>query len=149
MQRALLLVDGVALLLGAVYLWIAFGYPLGTMERPGPGLYPIFLGILFVIAAIGSLVTDLVKPAKGELGFPQGKDLGRFLMMLGGGATYVLLLPYAGHLVSAIILVFVALQAMGRTSWLMKICFTVGIALGSYYLFDVFLRVPLPRGIFF
>jgi hypothetical protein len=30
----------------------------------------------------------------------------------------------------------------------MKIGFTIAIALGSYYLFDVLLQVPLPRGIF-
>ena len=118
------------------------------MDQPGPGLYPLFVGTLLVIASIGSIVTDLVKPAQGEMEIPKGKTLGRGLMVLGGSAAYVLLLPYAGHLLSSIVLVFVVLHTMGLTSWPMKIGVTIAIALGSYYLFDILLMVPLPRGIF-
>lgn len=146
MQRALLAVDGAALLLSAIYLWIALGYPRGTMDQPGPGLYPLFVGVLLVVTSIGSIVTDLLKLAQGELEIPKGKDLGRVLTVLGGAAGYVLLLLYAGHLLSSILVVFVVLHAMGLTSWPMKIGFTIGLALGSYYLFDILLKVPLPRG---
>ncbi|MBU2053990.1 MAG: tripartite tricarboxylate transporter TctB family protein [Proteobacteria bacterium] len=148
MQRVLLVVDITALILSLLYLVGAFGYPRGTMDQPGPGLYPIFVGILLVIASIGSIVTDLVKPAQGELEIPKGKDLGRLLIVAGAAAAYVFLLPYAGHLLSAIMLVFIVLHTMGLTSWPMKIGVTIVIALGSYYLFDILLMVPLPRGIF-
>jgi putative tricarboxylic transport membrane protein len=146
MRRTLLSVDISALILSLLYLGGAFGYPRGTMDQPGPGLYPIFVGILLVVASIGSIVTDLVKPAQGELEIPKGKDLGRVLTVLGGGAAYVLLLPYAGHLLSAMLVVFIVLHAMGLSSWPMKIGFTIVLAVGSYYLFDILLMVPLPRG---
>ena len=148
MQRTLLGVDSAALILSLLYLWGALGYPRGTMDQPGPGLYPLFVGTLLVIASIGSILTDLLKPAQGGLDMPTGKNLGRVLIVAGAAAAYVLLLPYAGHLLSAIMLVFVVLHAMGLTSWPMKIGVTIAIALGSYYLFDVLLMVPLPRGIF-
>jgi putative tricarboxylic transport membrane protein len=147
MQRALLGVDIAALVLSFLYLWGALGFPRGTMDQPGPGLYPLFVGTMLVIASIGSIVTDLVKPAQGELEIPKGKALGRVLIVAGAAAAYVLLLPYAGHLLSSIMLVFVVLHAMGMTSWAMKIGVTIAIALGSYYLFDILLMVPLPRGI--
>jgi putative tricarboxylic transport membrane protein len=147
MRRALLTVDGVALLLSVLYLAGALGYPRGTMDQPGPGLYPLFVGVLLVVASLGSVVADLVKPAAGELEIPKGKDLGRVLTVLGGTAAYVLLLPFAGHLLSSVVVVFIVLHAMGLTSWPMKIGFTIGLALGSYYLFDILLKVPLPRGI--
>ena len=146
MQRTLLGVDIAALLLSLLYLWGALDYPRGTMAQPGPGLYPIFVGTLLVIASIGSIVTDLLKPAQGELEIPKGKDLGRVLTVLGGAVAYVLLLPYAGHLLSSMLTIFVVLHAMGLSSWPMKIGFTIVIALGSYYLFDMLLMVPLPRG---
>jgi putative tricarboxylic transport membrane protein len=148
MQRALLGVDISALILSFLYLWGALGFPRGTMDQPGPGLYPLFVGTLLVIASIGSIITDLVKPAQGELEIPKGKNLGRLLVVAGAAAAYVLLLPYAGHLLAAIMLVFVVLHTMGLTSWPMKIGVTIAIALGSYYLFDILLMVPLPRGIF-
>jgi hypothetical protein len=131
MRRALLGVDSAALILSCLYLWGALGFPRGTMEQPGPGLYPLFVGALLVIASIGSIITDLVKPAQGELEIPKGKNLGRLLVVAGAAAAYVLLLPFAGHLLSSIMLVFVVLQAMGLASWPMKIGVTIAIALGS------------------
>jgi len=148
MQRVLLGVDIAALLLSVLYLIGAIGYPRGTMDQPGPGIYTLFVGSLLIIASIGSIVTDLLKPAQDKLVLPKGRGLGRVLIVTGASVTYVLLLPYAGHLLSAIMLVFFVLHTMGLTSWPMKIGFTIAIALGSYYLFDILLMVPLPRGIF-
>ena len=147
MQRALLGVDIAALVLSVLYLAGALDYPMGTMDRPGPGRYPLFVGALLIIASIGSLVTDLLKPAKGELKLPRGSDLGRVVAVIAGTAAYVVLLPYAGHLLASVVTVFVVLQTMGLSSWPFKIGFTVAIALGSYYLFDVILNVPLPKGV--
>jgi len=147
MQRTLLGVNTVALLLSVLYLVGALGYPTGTLDRPGPGLYPLFNGILLIVASIGSLVTNLLRPVEGELHLPKGKDLGRVLAVSAGTIAYVLLLPYAGHLLASMAVVFIVLHTMGLTSWPFKIGFTIAIALSSFYLFDKLLSVPLPRGI--
>jgi putative tricarboxylic transport membrane protein len=147
MRRALLWVDAIALLLGGIFLWEAFNYDRGTLEQPGPGFYPMSVGILLVIASLGSLVTDLLKPAQGKLDLPKGRELWRVLSVTAGTVAYVLLLPYAGHLLSAILVVFIVLHTLGMPSWFMKIGLTIAIALGSYYLFDIVLKVSLPRGI--
>ena len=148
MHRALLGVDLAALLLSLLYLREgAYSYARGTMAQPGPGVYPILVGVLLVIASIGSLTTDLIKPAQGKLNLPKGRNLGRVLIVTAAMAAYVLLLPYAGHLLSSIMVVFVVLHTIGLSSWPMKIGFTIAIGLGSYYLFDILLQVPLPRGI--
>jgi putative tricarboxylic transport membrane protein len=146
MQRTLLSVNFVALILSSLYLWSALDYPRGTMGQPGPGLYPLGVGVFLVIASIGSIVANLLKPDRGKMEIAKGKDLGRMLTVLGAGVTYVLLLPYAGHVLSSILLVFLVLHAMRLRSWPMKIGFTILMALGSYYVFDVLLMVPLPRG---
>lgn len=147
MKRTLLGVDTAALILSLLYLWGALGYSRGTMARPGPGLYPLFVGVLLVSACIGIIVTDLLKPAQGRLEIPKGKDLGRVLAVLGAGAAYVILLPLAGHLVASIVTMFAVMQAMGMRSWPMKIGLTIAMALVFYGLFDILLQVPLPRGI--
>lgn len=96
---------------------------------------------------MGNLVNTLLKPATEKLDLPVGKDLGRVLAVTGGTGAYIILLPYAGHLLASFVMVFVALQAMGLSSWPMKVGFTIAMALGSYYLFDVILMVPLPKGV--
>ncbi len=146
MQRALIGVDIAALVLSILYLIGALGYPMGTMEQPGPGRYPVLVGALLIIASIGSLAHNLWKPATGTLSLPKGRNLVRVLTIIAGTFAYVVLLPYTGHLIAAVVTVFIVLQTMGLSSWLWKIGFTVLIALGSYYLFDVILNVPLPRG---
>ena len=147
MQRALLGVDIAALILSILYLVGALGYSMGTSEQPGPGRYPLMVGALLIIASIGSLISNFLKPAEGELKLPKGKNLGRVLAVIAGSAAYVVLLPYAGHLLASVVTVFVVLQSMGLSSWPAKIGFTIAIALSSYYLFDVILNVPLPKGV--
>ena len=148
MRRALLGTNVVALALGSVYLWMAFGYERGTPSQPGPGFYPQCVGALLVLAALCSLVSDLRRHLEGEWILPKGRELGRLLSVMAGIAGYVALLNFAGHLLSATLLVFVVLHTMGLRSWPVKIGLTVAFALGSYYLFDVLLMVSLPRGIF-
>jgi putative tricarboxylic transport membrane protein len=147
MQRALRGVNITAIILSIIYLIGALGYPMGTAEQPGPGRYPLLVGILLIIASVGNLVNTLLKPATEKLDLPVGKDLGRVLAVTGGTGAYIILLPYAGHLLASFVMVFVALQAMGLSSWPMKVGFTIAMALGSYYLFDVILMVPLPKGV--
>jgi putative tricarboxylic transport membrane protein len=147
MQRTLLGVDIIALLLSILYLMGALAYPMGTLDQPGPGRYPLFVGVLLMLASSGSLVTNLMRPVKGGLDWPKGKELKRVLAITAGTIAYVLFLPYAGHLLASMAVVFVVLHTMGMPSWLTKIGFTIAIALSSYYLFDVVLSVPLPRGI--
>ncbi len=147
MQRALMGVNIIAMVLSILYLIGALGFPMGTPDQPGPGRYPLMVGILLIVASVGNLVNTLLKPTTGKLELPVGKDLGRVLAVTGGTGAYVILLPYAGHLLASFVMIFVALQTMGLSSWKMKVGFTISMALGSYYLFDVILMVPVPRGI--
>ncbi len=146
MHRLILGTNIVALLLGLAYLWIAFGYERGTLNQPGPGFYPQFVGLLLVIASIGALCTEVSHPARREPVLPRGRDLGRVIAVTAGSVAYVALLNVAGHLLSSVLVVFIVLHTMGMKSWPMKIGVTIAIAVGSYYLFDVVLMVSLPRG---
>ena len=148
MQRTLLGADITAILLSLLYLLGGLSYSMGTLDQPGPGLYPLFVGILLLIASVGSLVTHVMKPAKGNLEWPKGKDLWRVVVVTAGAISYVVFLPYLGHLLASMVAIFIVLHTMGLSSWPLKIGFTVAIALGSFYLFDVILNVPLPRGVF-
>jgi putative tricarboxylic transport membrane protein len=144
---ALLGVDVVAIALSTLYFITALGYPMGTLDQPGPGRFPVFIGGFLVIASTGSLIYDWFRPRSGELSLPKGAGLGRVLSITAATIAYVILLPYIGHVLAAVIIVFVVLQTMGLSNWLTKIAVTAAMALGSYYLFDVLLQVPLPKGI--
>ena len=57
--------------------------------------------------------------------------------------------PTAAAIIAAVVATFMALQALGGLRWPLKIGLAVAFGLGSYYLFDTLLGVPLPRGTWF
>jgi putative tricarboxylic transport membrane protein len=145
MRRTLIGVDIAALMFSLLYLWGALEYSLGTFAQPGPGLFPLFIGVLLLSSSIGSLLSHLWTPMEGELHMPKGKELERVLAVVGGTVAYVVLLPVIGHILASILTVFIVLHSMGLPSWGLKLGFAVAVSLGSFYLFDIILQVPLPR----
>jgi putative tricarboxylic transport membrane protein len=145
MKRTLIGVDIAALVFSLLYIWGALEYSLGTLAQPGPGLFPMFIGVLLLISSIGSLLSHAWVPVEGELQLPKGKELGRVLAVIAGTVAYVVLLPLIGHILASTLTVFIVLHSMGLPSWGFKIAFAIAVSLGSFYLFDIILQVPLPR----
>jgi len=147
MRRALLGTSIVASLLAVAYLAEAMRYPRGTMAQPGPGLFPLAVGVLLLIVAVGSGLEVWLDGTSGDMGWPRGSDALRVLAVLATSLGYVVLLPYVGHPVAATLVTLAVLQVMHVRGWVLKVGLSLGLGLGSYYLFAVVLGVPLPAGI--
>ena len=149
MRRALLGTLIVAMLLAVAYLAEAMRYPRGTMAQPGPGLFPLAVGALLLIAALGTGLEARSRKTWEEMDWPRGLDALRVLGVLAASLGYVLLLPRLGHPVAATLVTLVVLQMMQFRGWVVRLTLSLVIGLGSYYLFAVLLGVPLPTGIWF
>lgn len=149
MRRALLGTLIVAMLLAVAYLAEAMRYPRGTMAQPGPGLFPLAVGALMLIAALGTGLEARSRKTWEEMDWPRGSDALRVLGVLAVSLGYVLLLPRLGHPVAATLVTLVVLQMMQFRGWVVRLTLSLVIGLGSYYLFAVLLGVPLPTGIWF
>jgi putative tricarboxylic transport membrane protein len=149
MQRALLGTAVVAILLAGAYLAEAMRYPRGTMAQPGPGLFPLAVGMLMLIAALATGLESWSRKTWGKMDWPRAADALRVLAVLAASLGYFLLLPRLGHPVSATLVTLAVLQIMSLQGWVLKLGFSLAIGLGSYYLFSVLLGVPLPAGIWF
>ena len=149
MRRALLGTLIVAMLLAVAYLAEAMRYPRGTMAQPGPGLFPLAVGALMLIAALGTGLEVRSRKRWEEMDWPRGLDALRVLGVLAASLGYVLLLPHLGHPVAATLVTLVVLQMMQFRGWVVRLTLSLVIGLGSYYLFAVLLGVPLPTGIWF
>ena len=149
MRRALLGTLIVAMLLAVAYLAEAMRYPRGTMAQPGPGLFPLAVGALMLIAALGTGLEARSRKTWEEMDWPRGLDALRVLGVLAASLGYVLLLPHLGHPVAGTLVTLAVLQMMQLRSWVVKLTLSLVIGLGSYYLFAVLLGVPLPTGIWF
>jgi hypothetical protein len=133
------------LLVGLAGAWLAYGYGIGTLRRPGPGLWPFIVSCLIVVLAVVLMVVgrDLDDTEK----FTRSS-----LLVAVGAATFValgFLLPVIGFEIPAVLLGIVWLRFLGGESWRSTIVISVLTTAAFYGLFLYALSVPLPHLIAF
>jgi hypothetical protein len=124
--------------LGAV---LALGYGLGSLDRPGPGLWPFAISVVITVLGLALLV-----------GGRQATDTERFsrssLIPAGGIATFIglgALMPVIGFEIPSLLLCAIWLRLLGGESWRSTVLVSVGTVAAFYALFIYGLRVPLPH----
>ena len=131
----------VVLVIGLGGAYLAYGYGLGSLRRPGPGLWPFAVSVLIALLAIMLLVV-------GRHLDDAEKFTRASLLVLVGGATFVglgLMLPTLGFEIPAILLGIVWLRFLGGESWRSTIVISVATTAAFYLLFLYALKIPLPH----
>lgn len=131
----------VVLVIGIGGAYLAYGYGLGSLRRPGPGLWPFAVSVLIALLAIMLLVV-------GRHLDDAEKFTRASLLVLVGGATFVglgLMLPTLGFEIPAILLGIVWLRFLGGESWRSTIVISVATTAAFYLLFLYALKIPLPH----
>ncbi len=148
-RRAFLGLAGVNTALSIIYIVTSLKYRAGTAAQPGPGLYPLAVGFLWLLSSVAVGLRARAKTGADKIDWPQGAGFWRIMAIVGALLFYIILLPVLGHVIVGAVLILVGLQAMGGLRWPLRIVLAAVLTIGSYYLFDVVFDVPLPRGIFF
>ena len=131
----------VALAVGATGAVLAYGYGLGTLRRPGAGLWPFVVSMLIValsllLLVIGRRLQDSEKFTRASL------------LVLIGLATFVgvaVLLPIIGFEIPSLLLCVVWLRLLGGESWRSTAIVSLATVVAFYLLFLYGLRIPLPH----
>jgi hypothetical protein len=136
------------LVISGIYLVNGMVLPRGTAAQPGPGFYPIAVGMFGAAVALTWLVVALRRApalAGGRIEMPPD-GLRRAGIAAGLLVGFCLLLPWAGYPPAAFLFTSLLLRGLGA-SWPGASLVGLVTAVGSYYLFGVLLGVPLPRGV--
>ncbi len=131
----------VVLAIGISGAMLARGYGLGSLRRPGPGLWPFAVSVLIAVLAVVLLVA-------GRHLDDAEKFTRASLLVLAGGATFVcfgVMLPSVGFEIPAILLSIVWLRFLGGESWRSTIVIAVATTAAFYLLFLYVLKIPLPH----
>jgi hypothetical protein len=132
------------------YLLASLVFPMGTGARPGPGFFPIGIGVFLCAVAAVFVAVAFRRAVRGSArsGRP-GPASGRAPVAVTAGALvgFCLLLPWTGYLVSSFLLVAVLLRGLGGARWPGAIAAAALSSGASYVVFAVLLSVPLPRGV--
>jgi hypothetical protein len=138
--------DTLLLVVGAVIAYVSWGYGFGSLSRPGPGLYPFFIGIAIVVFASFTLAGSLrARSAQRAL---DGSGTRTFAIMTATFCLWIVSMPILGYVVVTLVATFVFAKAVKLEGWVKPLALACGTALFIYLLFDVWLYIDLPRGVF-
>lgn len=155
----------VALVAVGVYARTAIGYHVGSLRRPGPGLFPLVAVTVLSVGLAGlALERRRTPPAHTDSTAgpdapdrPDGTDAAdgadgldwasplRLAAILVLSIGYVLLTPALGDLASGTAFAVGVLLVMGNPLWL-TVLGGLALGLGSHYLFVTVLGLPLGHG---
>jgi hypothetical protein len=134
---------GIAVGIGGAVL--AYGYGLGSLREPGPGLWPFVVSVL--IAALSAILLVVGRNLTDSEAFTRSSVLPAI-----GIVTFVafgLLMPLTGFEIPALVLCVVWLRFLGGESWRNTVVISVLTTAAFYVLFLYGLRIPLPHLIAF
>jgi hypothetical protein len=138
-------VSGVALALLALAVLEEcrrLGLPRGTLASPGPAYMPTVLAL--ALLATGVLLA--LGRGAGTLRDAGWREWRHTLAILATCAFVALALERLGYRLTMSVACVFLLAVVERKGLVPALLFSVGLAAGTYYLFDTLLRVQLPRG---
>jgi drug/metabolite transporter (DMT)-like permease len=130
-------------LVGGAFAWGAQAYSFGSSARPGPGYFPLGLGVLLMLLGVLILVKALtLETSDGE---PVGAWHWRpVLVVLGAVVVLGGILPRAGLVVALPLLVMLSSAASDEFSWRAALLNAVVLTALSYLVFVVGLKLTIP-----
>ena len=149
--------DGIAglvlLAISLVLLVKSFQLPSLPIVPVGPGFYPAIV-LSFMAAASALLVLqDLLKrrvPAGADAGEAPRRNYRLVVIAFAIVGAYVVLLPLLGFRVATVLFVGALQAALDRPrtarQWVVLAMIALGTAMVSYFVFERYLLVLLPRG---
>jgi hypothetical protein len=136
----------VLLATGGAIAYMSWSYGFGSIARPGPGLYPFFVGTAIAIFAALLIASHLkAPPAPTPLEKGQRRTL---VLMAATFCAWILAMPLLGYALVTGLATFAFCKTMKLEGWLQPLAISAGTALFVYLLFDKWLYIDLPRGIF-
>jgi putative tricarboxylic transport membrane protein len=140
---------GIAAVLAAAGVLIATGsliHDIGWNESgPGAGYFPFRVGILLGISAIVLLVGAVRVPVPTI--FATHEELLRALAVFWPTAVLVGLIPVLGAYAASAVYLLWMMRRHGGYGWLPSAAFSAAAMAVFYLVFDVWFRLPLPKGL--
>jgi putative tricarboxylic transport membrane protein len=131
----------------AIYLYAERYVGIGV-NAYGPNFFPQALSILLFIASVSLIIQALKGNALKSLEAINKNGLIRATVTLFIAIGYLFLMQYLGFYISTAIFLFVTMKYLGVKSNLTSTIVSVTVASIVFGIFRLFLKIPLPEGIF-
>ena len=137
------------LILAGFICWGSILLPYGNIHNPGPGFFPLWLGIILGALSIGLLL----QAARRKEGTRVLGDIltekvrwPKVLSVLVALVLYGCLMNILGFLIVTFLLMAFLLRFIEPQPWRSVVGWTLVGSLGSYLVFEVWMKLRLPKG---
>lgn len=135
----------------AVIIMASRSYPLGSLSQPGPGFLPLWCGVIMAFLSSVILIRTLRanrKKARAEEreSFFTDRWL-KVVLVLAALFAYSFLLELAGFFAANFIIILFLLKVIYSEKWRVALLEAATGALCTYLLFEVWLKLNLPKGL--
>jgi len=137
---ALLLAFSAAFAAGALKYYTWWGD-----SGPGSAFLPFWLSLVMGALSLGLL---LRAPVQAGEWLPSREGAKRVLVVLGATLAFVVLMQVIGMIVGIALFLAVLMRYLERHPWWLTIVVALAAAGVNWLVFEHWLRVPLPQGIF-
>jgi len=147
---------------GVVFLLYAARYPLDTWACPGPGVFPLIVGVMLLALATAQLTRALWKRKRAGEPEEPGRRAGSVtayirenpgektaLVVIIATALYLLGIQWLGFFVSTFLFVIAISRIWQAGSWVGPVLLSAGIDGFCYLMFVVWQKLSLPSGYLF
>lgn len=142
---------------GVAFFWVALGIlvcygasrlGLGKITEPGSGFIFFWSGLILVILSLVDLAESL---HGGEELLGQktaAMNWVKIALVILSLVLYAFFLERLGFVVTTFVLLSFLLGWIERTNWVRSLGIATSAALGSFAIFELWLKIRLPKGIF-
>jgi len=141
------------IVIGIIICILALRFDLGSFHEPGPGFVAFMSGLF--LSAIGLVMTLSRAVSKNRAGqAPEGNHTfqivswRRLTYTTGLLLAYTILMEILGYILATFLLMWGMFYDWEKKNWVWSLLFSIVTALGSYIMFEVWLRCQLPHGVF-
>jgi putative tricarboxylic transport membrane protein len=113
-------------------------------DGPRAGFFPFYCAAAVLIASSVNLFQAIGERSAAL--FAEWGQLGQVMRVVVPGAVYVALVPWLGMYVSSALLIAVFMRWIGKYNWTMIALIPVPVMIGTYFIFEKWFFVPLPKG---
>ena len=138
----------VGILLSSGYLHMTLDLPMGEMDQPGAGVFPILVAGILLAASLSSLWEGWRhRRHSPALDLPEGADRSRLLKLIGLLLIYFVTIPWAGFSLSSIIFCTLLIRLISDLTWQRSALYAFLMTAAIHIIFITILKVPMPAGI--
>ena len=137
------------LCVGIITTYSSTHYALGSFSDPGPGALPFVLGLVFILLALIYVALSVLAraPRDPTSPFTIGTGWRKTVWVIVTLVVSATVFESLGFLITVFLLITISMLLIEPRRWMLAVFMGLASSLGSYVIFDIWLKVQLTRGI--